>query len=203
MITLYSSPSSPFGRKVKVAALALGLNDRLQLSTVDTKNPQPDFLAVNPLGKIPALRLDNGECLYDSPVILEYLDWLAGGGKILPPPSPERFAALRLQAAADGIIDAGILRLYEYRYRPENMVVATWLERQEGKMVRSLDALEKEGVPAVRGLPDVGQITLAVAFGWMDFRFKGFWRQGRPGLVAWYDGFRAAMPEFDATAPRD
>src|SRR5215467_590807 len=114
---LRSSPASPFGRKVRMAAIILGLDSRITVEAADTANPADSVRQQNPLGKIPALIADDGLVLFDSRVILEYLDHLAGGGRIVPAEPKARFAALRLQALADGIMDASILRMYEIRWR--------------------------------------------------------------------------------------
>jgi len=200
MVTLRTSFGSPFGRKARVAASVLGFDGKIKVeeaSTQDDKDPLPQQ---NPLGKIPVLILDDGSTLFDSPVVLEYLDVLAGGGKIVPKDTTARFDALRLQALADGILDAGILIVYEARYRPPEMAVKGWLDRQSGKIARALAALEK-APPSLDSPPNVGQITLACALGYLDFRFKGEWRKSHPLLVAWLDNFAARVPAFAATVP--
>jgi glutathione S-transferase len=109
---LRSSPASPFGRKVKMAAIVLGLMDKIEIVVANTLDPDDAIRKQNPLGKIPALTLDDGTTLYDSRVIVEYLDVQAGGGKIIPASGKDRFDALTLQALADGIMDAAILQIY-------------------------------------------------------------------------------------------
>jgi glutathione S-transferase len=194
------SPSSPFVRKVRIAAGLLGLDDKITLRPVDLNDAADSIRTQNPLGKIPALVLDDGDVLYDSRVILEYLDDLAGGGRILPREPDKRFAALRLQALCDGILDAALLLVYESRYRPPEMKVQSWVDRQHDKVKRALDALEA-APPALAGMPDVGQITLACALGYLDLRLAGVWRKGHPNLVAWLDTFAARVPPFEATKP--
>ncbi len=201
MLVLRSSGASPFGRKVKVAAAVLGLTDRITVAATDTLDPADSIRRQNPLGKIPALMLEDGTVLFDSRVILEYLDILAGGGRIIPAAPEPRFKVLRLQALADGLMDAGLLRLYEGRFRSADMHEPKWIAHQEGKMTRTLDALEADLPAPPSATPDAGQISLACALGWLDFRFGGTWRAGRPGLVAWYDRFQSAVPAFAATSP--
>src|SRR6476661_3949457 len=118
MLILRSSPASPFGRKVKIAAAILGLADKVKVVEADTLDPNDTLRRQNPLGKIPTLVLENGETLYDSRVIVEYLDHLAGGHRLIPD-GPARFEALRVQALADGIMDAALLQVYEGRWRSE------------------------------------------------------------------------------------
>ena len=200
MMILRSSPASPFGRKVRIAASLLGLADRLDVRETDLNDPADSIRVQNPVGKIPALVLDDGDVLYDSPVILDYLDHVAGGGRIIPREPKARFAALRLQALCDGILDASLLLVYEGRYRPAEMKVQSWVDRQADKVTRGLTALE-QAPPALAAVPDVGQITLACALGYRDFRFSGTWRDGHPKLVAWLDKFSAQVPAFAATKP--
>jgi glutathione S-transferase len=195
---LRSSPASPFGRKVRIAAGVLGLADKIEVRETDLNDPADQIRVQNPLGKIPALILDDGTVYYDSRVILEVLDHLAGGGRIIPREPKARFAALRLQALCDGILDACILLVYEGRYRPADKQVQVWVDRQADKVARGLAALEA-APPALTPVPDVGQIALACALGYRDLRFGGSWREGHPRLVAWLDKFTAQVPAFAAT----
>ena len=195
---LRSAPPSPFGRKVKIAAAVLGLASRLEIRLADTNSETDPLRAQNPLGKIPALVLDDGQTLFDSRVILDYLDHLAGGDRIVPREPDARFAALRLQALCDGILDASILQVYEARYRPEAIRHQPWLDYQAGKVTRALAALESE-YQALDPVPHVGQITLACALGYQDLRFAGTWRASHPKLVAWLDRFAAQVPAFEET----
>ncbi|HEY6601014.1 MAG TPA: glutathione S-transferase N-terminal domain-containing protein, partial [Xanthobacteraceae bacterium] len=117
MLTLRSSPTSPFVRKVRIAASVLGLDREIMLEPADTMSPSDSVRQQNPLGKIPALMLEDGTVLFDSRVILDYLDHRAGGGRIIPTDASARFAALRLQALADGLMDASVLLVYEGRWR--------------------------------------------------------------------------------------
>jgi glutathione S-transferase len=200
MLTLRHSPSSPFVRKVRVAASLLGLESQITLDVADTMSASDSVRQQNPLGKIPALVLEDGTTLFDSRVILEFLDHRAGGGRIIPKDATARFAALRLQALADGMMDASILLVYESRWRPADMHVAKWTDHQADKVARAFTALEA-APPALDGTPDVGQIALACALGYRDFRFPGTWRNAHPRLVAWLDDFAAKVPAFDATKP--
>ena len=201
MLTLRSSPASPFVRKVRIAANVLGLDRDITLELADTMSASDSVRQQNPLGKIPALVLEDGTVLFDSRVILDYLDHRAGGGRIIPTDARARLAALRLQALADGLMDASVLLVYEGRYRPAERHEPKWLELQAGKAARALAALEG-APPALTQVPDVGQIALACALGYRDFRFQGTWRGDHPRLVAWLDGFAARVPAFAATTPQ-
>jgi glutathione S-transferase len=200
MMILRFSPSSPFVRKVRIAAALLGLEAEITLERADTTDPNDSLRRTNPLGKIPALIIEDGSAVYDSRVILDYLDERAGGGKIVPRDPKRRLDALRLQALSDGILDASILTVYEGRYRKPDMHEPKWLELQAGKVSRALAVLEA-GPPALDPMPNVGQITLACALGYRDFRFGTDWRSGHPRLVAWLENFAAKVPAFAATKP--
>jgi len=197
-VILRSSPSSPFVRKVRIAVSLLGLDGRVEVREADLNDPEDSIRAQNPLGKIPALILDDGTVYYDSRVILEVLDHVAGGGRIIPREPTARFAALRLQALCDGILDASVLLVYEERYRPAERRVQGWVDRQAEKVARGLAALEL-APPALSPTPDVGQIALACVLGYRDLRFGGTWRAQHPRLLAWHDQFAAAVPAFAAT----
>jgi glutathione S-transferase len=195
---LRSTPSSPFVRKVRIAARLLDLTDRIEEHNADVNDPADTLRKQNPLGKIPALLLDDGTVLYDSRVILEYLDHLAGGDRIIPREPKARFDALRLQALCDGMLDASVLIVHESRYRPPEMRVRSWVERQQDKINRALGALEA-APPVIAATPTVGQIALACALSYGDLRFGGEWRKMHPNLVVWHDTFAARVPAFAAT----
>ena len=200
MMLLRTSPLSPFGRKIALAASLLGLEAEIRSERADTMDPADSLRSQNPLGKIPVLILGDGRRLFDSRVILEYLDHIAGGGRIIPAEPDARFAALTLQALCDGLMDASLLQVYEGRWRQADRHEAKWVEHQAGKVSRALALLEAEP-PTIDAMPHVGQIALACALGYQDFRFAGRWRADHPRLVAWLDGFAARVPAFAATQP--
>lgn len=198
MMILRSSPPSPYGRKIKIAASLLNLDKDIKVETADTNDPADTLRNQNPLGKIPILVLPDGLTLFDSRVIMEYLDHLAGGGRIFPAEPGARFRTLRLQALADGILDASLLLVYEKRFRPEERHERKWIDYQNDKVKRGLDVLEKDP-PAISTPPDAGQIALACALGYQDLRFQGLWRKSYPKLVAWLDDFARRVPSFGKT----
>jgi glutathione S-transferase len=198
MMKLRSSPASPFARKCNIAASLLGLSAEIEILKADTTDPADPLRGENPVGKIPVLILEDGSTLFDSRVILEYLDHRAGGGKIIPNETAARFAALRLQALADGMTDAQILIIYEGRWRPAEHQVQKWLDYQADKIKRGLEALEADP-PPLDATPNVGQIALACFLGHRDLRFPGSWRSGHPKLAAWLGRFADRVPAFDAT----
>ena len=198
MYQLRSSPASPFGRKIKLAAGILGLTDRITIVQTDTVKPEGDFLQDNPLGKIPVLIPEGEEAIFDSPVILEYLDLSVGGGKIIPAEPKARIASLKLQALADGIADAALLMVYEIRFRAENERSESWRANQGHKVARALEVLEANP-PSASGVLTVGEISVAAALGYLDLRFNGDWRANHPKLVAFLDAFAERVPAFAAT----
>jgi glutathione S-transferase len=109
MMQLRSSSASPFVRKIRIGAAVLGLADRIEIVPADTSDHNDNLRTQNPLGKIPTLMLEDGRALYDSAVILEYFDSLAGGDKLIPS-GDARFHVLTRAALADGIAEAAILR---------------------------------------------------------------------------------------------
>ena len=141
------------------------------------------------------------EVLYDSRVICEYLDTLAPQTSLVPAEGAARFRVLRLQALADGVLDAGILAFYEKNSRPAELHWAPWIDGQLTKVRQGLDALDREAGsfgPEV----DVAQIATAAAVGWLEFRgVAGDVREGRAALFRWYDAFRA-RPSMKATEPK-
>ncbi len=197
MLVLRSSPTSPFGRKVKISAALLGLTDRMTIEKADTSDPNDTIRKQNPLGKIPILILETGEALYDSRVIVEYLDALAGGGRLIPA-GWSRFEALRQQALADGIMDAGLLQVLEGRWRPQDRHEPKWLDHQQGKVERALDEAEARLSTPPRTF-HIGHVALACALGYLDMRFEGRWRKSYPKLVRWLDDFEARVPAFATT----
>jgi glutathione S-transferase len=197
MLVLRSSPASPFGRKVKLTAAILGLSDQIEIVDADTLNPGDSIRQQNPLGKIPALILEDGDVLYDSRVIVDYLDHLAGGGRVIPS-GPERFTALRDQALADGIMDAALLQVYEGRFRQEDKREPKWVDHQADKVRRGLDHAEAHLSAPGQNL-HIGQIALACALGYLDLRFGGRWRESYPKLVTWLADFEPRVPAYAKT----
>jgi glutathione S-transferase len=196
---LRSAPASPFARKVRMAVLHLGLTDKVEIVPADTSNPDDVLRQDNPLGKLPVLIMEDGKAIYDSPVILEYLDHRAGGGIIIPDGWPARLDVLTLHALCDGIMDASLLIVYEARHRPPAINHQPWIDYQREKVVRGLRALVKS--PPDPALFNIGTVAAACALGYLDLRKQVAWRSDFPALVPWLDGFRAKHPEFDATSP--
>lgn len=195
------SPTSPYVRKVMIMALETGLADDIELLPKNVWAADTDIGETNPLGKVPALILPDGTVVFDSPVILEVLDGMHGGAPLMPPPGPERIRVLTLQALADGLLDAAVLRLLEGR-RPVEERSEAWDARQKRTLERGLDALE-DMVFAFPASLDVGQVAVLALLGYLDFRFAAEpWRDPRPALAAWFEE-AAKRPAFVATIPKD
>lgn len=195
------SPLSPFVRKVTVTLIETGLEDRVERIPTDVWDPETDIAKDNPLGKIPTLITGDGKALYDSPVICEYLDGLHDGDKLFPASGQARWQALRLQALGDGMSEAGIATLLETR-RPEELQYEKWMARQTAAILRAMDALESE-TDGLEGPLTIGQVAVGCSVGWLDFRFPDLgWRQDRPGLAEWFEGFNE-RPSMTATVPKE
>jgi glutathione S-transferase len=199
---LYTSPTTPFGRKISVQILESGLDEQVETKIVTGTPLDPGSMPIerNPLGKIPALETPDG-VIYDSRVISRYLDDLTGKG--LYPAAPMLWRSLTLEATADGILDAAVLMAYEMRLRPEPIRFPEWLDAQWSKIARSLDAIEEGWMEHLAGPLDMAQIGLGCALDYLDFRHDARgWRKGRLLLAAWHAEFggRPAMVATRAPA---
>jgi glutathione S-transferase len=199
---LHYNAASPFARKVMAVAIETGLAERIEpvKRLPSPVAPVAEVNADNPLGKIPCLVTEDG-ALYDSRVICEYLDSLHQGPKIFPPPGGARWIALRRQALADGIMDAGVLTRYETFVRPQEARWDAWIDNQKQKFRRGLDALESEA--EALDVVDIGTLAIACALGYLDFRYADEdWRARRPRLATWHEQF-AQRPSIARTAPQE
>ena len=139
---LRSTLTSPFGRKVRMAAEVLGLTSRITVKPANTLDESDTLRTQNPLGKLPCLLLSDGSVLYDSRVIVEFLQEVAGTDRLLPQRGSARYRALTLAALADGITEAALLMVYEDRFRDADMHSPRWLAHQRGKIERGMAAFE-------------------------------------------------------------
>jgi len=199
---LYFAALSPFVRKVRVAAMELGLDKKIELVTIASTPVamNADLAKVNPLGKLPALVADDGDLLFDSAVIVEYLDTMAGGGKIIPAKGADRWRVKRTEALADGMADAAILMRYEMAMRPAEKQWPDWIAGQKKKVTQALDALEGQSW-TFDDKVDAGKIAVGCALGYLDLRFGDLgWRKTCETLGRWYDAF-AKRPSMETTKP--
>jgi glutathione S-transferase len=197
---LYSSMTSPYSRKVRVVAEELGLSDLIEEVMTDPFNPPPEFLAANPMSKIPTLITEKDEALPDSTLIVEYLQ-TRGHGMTSLPRGTKRWTALRRGQIAEGIMDAAVASILEKR-RPEGIVYTTFLDRQVLVIRRSLDILNLEvSALSQHGSCSVVEITAAVALAYLDFRMPYVeWRRNHDELAAWHEVF-AQRPSMIKTQP--
>ena len=195
---LYYSKPSPFVRKVLVAAIELGLRDQIELVETDAWAPDTELPKTNPLGKVPALVTDDGL----TKLIVNYLNDLAGGGKIVPREGRARYQQLGDAMIADGVIESCLYQVIEKLRRPEEFRWDGWIERQRGKVETAMAHLEKRAEDGVLdGAVDMLQITLACACAYIDFRLPEIdWRAANPRIAAWYETF-SQRQSMTATTP--
>ncbi len=201
---LYHSPASPYVRKVRICAIARGLEGRIELVPCNPNTSPAALLADNPLSKVPTLVTDDGVALFDSPVICEYLDHLGEALPMFPAHGAARWRALKLQAMGDGILDACVPRRMEMQ-RPQDEGRAAVVARMRAAVERTLDALEADPPHHLKpgGALDIGSIAVACALGYLDFRFpQQPWRDTRPKLAGWFAAF-SEHPAVAATTPRE
>jgi glutathione S-transferase len=200
-VRLLVTTASPYARKTRAAVIELGLDERVEIVRVPIRLPQqakPEVEAANPLGKIPVLVLDDGRPIADSPVILAYLDALAGGGLI--PRGEDKWRALTLEALADGCMDAGVVLRME-QLKPAERQDAAEVAAYQAKIARTLDRIEADP-HWLDGRFDVGQLALACAIDWMIFReLVPDPLAGRPRLAERLGRLRE-RPALAATAPQ-
>ena len=199
---LYTASASPFVRKVAIVIAELGLGSRIvqEPVVVSPVSRNEGVARDNPLVKIPTLVLDDGSALFDSPVICEYLDSLSGTPRFYPASGPARWAALRRQALADGLMDAAVLLRYETFLRPEPFRWVDWTAGQQHKITNALDALEAEAAGFGDAF-DIGHVASACACGYLDFRFAQLnWRDNHQRLAEWFAKV-SQRPSVGATVP--
>ena len=190
MKLLYQTHSS-YARKVLVFAHEVGIAERIEVvhqETSPTRRNEQVF-AENPLGKVPVLVRPRLSSIFDSDVICAYLDTLHSGRKLIPPEGEARWQALRLQAVAQGLADAGNAVRWETVRRPKELRYAPLRDGYVQKLIATYDWLERE--LDVDSPIHVGHIALATCLSWLEFRELPTFRERRPRLVAWFDEFEA------------
>ena len=183
------SPASPFARKVRIAAIELGLIDKIEFfsATVAPGQANDDYSQITPLKKLPVLILDNGDVILDSYVIVEYLDELAGGGKLIPASGPLRWTIKTDHSLLQGALDSMLLCRYEKMVRPEPQRWQAWADDHWNRAWNGMAHFEKQTEMLSRPL-DVAQIALTCVLGYADFRFADCgWRKAYPKLNAFHE----------------
>jgi glutathione S-transferase len=200
---LFYSPASPYARKVRAAAIELGLGDRLALEVTDVVPTKPNrayAAAHNPLRKIPALLTDDGTTLYDSTVLCEYLDSLAGGGRIIPREAPHRWRVSTDHALAQGMCDAAILIRYEMVVRPQEHRWPSWIDDQWDRIEAGLQWFSQNAAQLDEPL-NVAHLALGSLLGYLDFRMpERAWRSRFALLTEWFARLER-RPSFQQTRP--
>lgn len=202
---LLFAPTSPFVRKVMICAHLTGQAGRIERleSAAHPVRRDPRIAAHNPLAKVPTLILDDGQALYDSRVICEYLASLADGHAIFPAPGPHRWTALTRQALGDGLLDAALLARYELTARPPEVQWPTWREALLTKVAASLEAIETIAAELSQAQPTIGEIAIGCGLGYLDFRFTELdWRSRCPKAAQWNEQFQR-LPAMHATRPHE
>lgn len=187
---IFFSPFSPYVRKCLVVGHELGLDDRIKLlpSNAHPVDRSRELIEINPLGKVPTFLTDDGVALYDSRVICEYLDTLAGG-KLFPAEGAARWETLTLQSLGDGILDACLAARYEDVARPEELRWSVWRDAQLDKVTTSLAYLEAD-IAKVANRVDIGSLSIACALWYLDLRFPDYaWRTNFPNVAKWAEEF--------------
>lgn len=197
MHTIYYSPASPYSAKVRMAAALAGID--LDAKVVDILADPQEVLDANPLGRLPTMIAPDGEAIYDSRVMTQYLNRL-NRNSLFPTNAAKRLEAERLEALADGITDSLLAHVYERRFRPAENVETKWLERQWSKATRGLDALNSSTLRLPKK-PTAGHIALRALLGYLDLRFDGQWERGRAKLVRWAKKFDERHPELVELLP--
>ncbi len=201
---LFFSAASPYVRKVTVTAHEKGVFDRIEMlsAAASPVNRDQTVVAKNPSGKVPTLITDDGTALFDSRVIIAYLDSLAPEPALIPASGPERFAVLTLEALGDAIMDAALLARYEEALRPEALRWTEWHKGQMDKVESGLAALNGQYLPLLQGPLNLGSITAIAALGYLGLRFASLgWEARYPALAAWFADIQT-RPSVAATQPK-
>lgn len=198
---IYGDLISPFVRMTVVTAHEAGLEGRVQhvVEPVKPTEVNAKLSALSPLAKIPVLETYEGQGIYDSRVIMEYLCHVAGNTSLIPAERDGRFRVLTLQALGQGMADSAVAYRYETGVRPKGLQWEDWMTRTVARLQASFDELENNWMPQLEAVT-VGSIAVAVTLGYIDFRLGDLgWRNGRPKLAAWQDGF-SARPSMAKTS---
>lgn len=197
---LYRNIASPYTRRVRAVIEELGLAEQIEEIDVDPYAASAEFLDINPLSKVPVLVTEQGEALPDSNLIISYL-FTRGHGMAALPSGAKRWAALRRQYLAEGIIDAAVASTNEKR-RPEGIIYQVFLDRQAAAIRRAIARLNDESGELNQEEPTTVEITIGCALGYLDFRMPYLeWRKGHDALAAWYATF-SERPSMQKTAPQ-
>jgi glutathione S-transferase len=192
------SPASPYSAKVRMAATYAGLSFESVLT--DTNAEPAALVANNPLGKIPLLLTDDGNAVFDSRAIMQFID-RETGRKLYPRNPAKRTEVDVLEALCDGTCDCLLAMVYERRFRPEEKVHQEWIDKQWKKVERALDHLEAN-LPRTTKSLNGGHFALAALLGYLSLRFEGKWERGRPKLKNWPKKFETFFADYARLKPQ-
>ncbi|MEA9976258.1 MULTISPECIES: glutathione S-transferase family protein [unclassified Pseudomonas] len=187
--TLFYNVASPFARKVLILLHETGQFERVTLLQTLPTPVSPDAVLIqeNPTGKLPTLRLADGNVIDDSRVILDYFDHQHAGNPLIPRDGSARWRRLTLASLADAVLDAALLIRYETFLRPPEKHWDLWLDNQAEKIQRTLAYFEQDAVAELSSQFDIASIGVAAALGYLDFRQPDLnWRSSYPRLANWY-----------------
>jgi len=200
---LIGTLTSPYVRKARIVLAEKKIDYELVVDSPWT--PESGVSKFNPLGKVPVLVLDDESTLFDSRVIVEYLDSVTPNNRLLPVLGRERIRIKRWEALADGILDASVAVFLENK-RPEKERSATWIARQREKVTRGLEMLSEElGEQSwcMGNAFTLADIVVGTALGALSFRFPEIaWRESHPNLARLYDELMQ-RPSFVDTVPKE
>ena len=201
LLILYTHNRSPYGRKVIIAAHVLHLIQEIEVRDVNSRDPNDPIRLINPLGKMPAL-VDEKEIIYDSRVILEYLNYKARDVSIFPDSEKKKISVLTNLARINGIMDAAVLIVYEHRLREKDKIVNDIIEYQRDKIIRSLKQIAREPHEHFETrTPNADEIGLACCLDYLDLRKQLNWREFASNLESWLESFSLNVPGYEETLP--
>ncbi len=203
---LIGSLTSPFVRKVRVVLAEKKLDYKFDVE--DVWSPESKIMEANPLGKVPCLVMEGGEAIFDSRVIVEYVDTLSPVGKLIPLSGRERVEVKTWEALADGLLDAAILARMEQTWsgRTAEQRSQAWVDRQLDKVHASLKAMslglgDRNWCTGIH--PTLADISVGCALGYLDFRFAEInWREAYPNLAKLFEKLSQRQSFIDTAPPR-
>ncbi len=196
---LFYSPNSPYARKCRIVILEKGLQDSVELISLMPSDNPSELISANPLGTVPALVMDNGKSLCESPVICEYLDSLSEKNQLFPNDKTAKFEALAIASLADGIMDAAVSCVMEGR-RPEEKRYDVWVKRKENAILRTISMLSQYNLDG-SSFTHIGEINAAVALFYVNFRLPHLaWQKEYKELTNWLE-LISKIQSMSETAP--